>query len=495
MFQRLLLALVAGIVSGSLLALAFPPADLGWIAFLSLVPLFWLIRYGTLKEIAAGSAAFGLVFFGLLLYWILLFGTAAFLALILSQTAWVVVAMVTAWILKEQLPEGSTFISFPLAFVAGEYLRGLFPFGGFTWGGLGYSQHENFGILPLASYTGVWGLALVVAAVNALVGEGLVRVRRDPAPALALFVAAVAPVVLPLFVPTSEPDGATVRIAMVQGNTSEGTSDPRADDLKVLENHIRLTQEIQPGDVALALWPESSFDTNPLAEPSFREMLLETIRRANVPFLVGATIEVGEDRFFNTSLFFQADGNLAGRYEKMHLVPMGEYVPARGLLAPVFEQLERVPRDGIPGKEPKVFEIPAGRFASVICYENTFPSLVRSFVNRGGRFLVVSTNNSSYGRTAASEQHVAFSQVRAAEHRMWVAHVALTGISAVIAPDGEVRERTELFEPALLSPNIRFATGTTFYAQWGDWLPISALIVVIGVALLALVRWTLVARR
>jgi apolipoprotein N-acyltransferase len=78
---------------------------------------------------------------------------------------------------------------------------------------------------------------------------------------------------------------------------------------------------------------------------------------------------------------------------------------------------------------------------------------------------------------------------------MWVAHVALTGISAVIAPDGEVRERTELFEPALLSPNIRFATDTTFYAQWGDWLPISALTVVIAVALLALVRWTLVARR
>jgi apolipoprotein N-acyltransferase len=493
MFQRLLLALVAGIVSGSLLALAFPPADLGWIAFLSLVPLFWLIRYGTLKEIAAGSAAFGLVFFGLLLYWIRLFGTAAFLGLILSQTAWVAAAMVTAWLLREQLPNGWKLLSFPLAFLAGEYLRGLFPLGGFTWGGLGYSQHDNLMILRLASYTGVWGLTFLVAGLNALIGEGVLRLRGRASPVLGLL--AVATVAGPSFLPATEPDGATVRIAMVQGNTSEGTSDPRADDLEVLENHIRLTQEIQPGDVALALWPESSFDTNPLAQSSFREMLLETIRRANVPFLIGAIIEAGEDRFFNTSLFFQPDGNLAGRYEKMHLVPMGEYVPARGLLEPVFEQLQRVPRDGIPGKEPKVFEIPAGRFASVICYENTFPSLVRSFVNRGGRFLVVSTNNSSYARTAASEQHVAFSQVRAAEHRMWVAHVALTGISAIIAPDGEVRERTGLFEPALLTPNIRFATGTTFYARWGDWLPLSTLTVVIAVALLALVRWTLVTRR
>ena len=148
-------------------------------------------------------------------------------------------------------------------------------------------------------------------------------------------------------------------------------------------------------------------------------------------YIVGATLDAPGGRFRNVSLFFRSDGSTAGSYVKMHLVPFGEYVPARRLLAGWIRELDRVPLDGIAGRSPTVFSLPQGAFASVICYETGYPELVRSFVARGARMIVVSTNNSSYLRTAASAQMVAISQLRAAEERMWVAQAALTGISAV----------------------------------------------------------------
>jgi apolipoprotein N-acyltransferase len=447
-------------------------------------------------------------FFGLLVSWIRLFGMPAYLALISTQTAWVVLALLVGRRLQGGAGRGESggspaegwgVLAFPLAFLAGEYLRSHFPLGGFPWGGLGYSQHDHPALLRLAAYTGVWGLTLLVTTVNVLLARALLRLggrpgsrpleSRPPKPRLLGAVgwlgAAAALALAPAALPAPEPDGASARLALVQGNAPQG-DDFHADDLQVLRNHIRLTETLEPGSVSLVVWPEGSVEQDPFSNARFGAALEETIRGVRAPFMVGATLEAPGDRFRNTSLFLRPDASLAGRYEKIHLVPFGEYVPARALLEPLFQELQRVPRDGIPGQEHTVFSIPEGRFASIICYESTFPDLVRTFVNRGARLLVVSTNNSSYERSGASEQHLAFSQLRAAEHRMWVAHAALTGISGVVAPSGQVVARTGLFEPALLTPTVRFATERTIYARFGDWLPIGATAVVGGFFLLSI---------
>jgi apolipoprotein N-acyltransferase len=228
--------------------------------------------------------------------------------------------------------------------------------------------------------------------------------------------------------------------------------------------------------VALVVWPESSLGHDPFSDPALLDPLLGSIRQTGAAFVVGATIEAPGGRFRNVTLFFRSDGTPDGSYVKMHLVPFGEYVPARRLLAGWIRELDRVPLDGVAGRTPTVFALPQGRFASVICYETAYPELVRSFVARGARLIVVSTNNASFLRTAASAQMVAISQLRAAEQRMWVAQAALTGISAVIAPSGRVVARTGLFRPAVLTPTIRFATTTTVYGRYGDWLPVAVLV-------------------
>jgi len=145
-----------------------------------------------------------------------------------------------------------------------------------------------------------------------------------------------------------------------------------------------------------------------------------------------------------------------------------------------IHELDKVPADGVPGTSPTVFSLPQGKFGTIICYETAYPELVGSFVAKGARMIVVSTNNASYRRTPASAQMVAISQLRAAEQRLWVAQSALTGISAVIAPTGQVVERTKLFDTKVLTPTIRFATTRSVYGRFGDWLP--AILFVVALA-------------
>ena len=124
----------------------------------------------------------------------------------------------------------------------------------------------------------------------------------------------------------------------------------------------------------------------------------------------------------------------------------------------------------------------------MICYETAYPELVGSFVAKGARMIVVSTNNASYRRTPASAQMVTLSQLRAAEQRMWVTQSALTGISAVIAPTGKVVEQTKLFETRVMTPTIRFATTRTPYGRFGDWFPAAVLLLGLAAMVAGAVR-------
>lgn len=465
-------------MSGAATALAFPPADLGWLGLVSLAPLAFVFRRARRLVVASAAGAFGVVFFGMLVSWILLFGYAAFISLVLLQTAWVVAVLVAGTAIRDRLPAGLRPIGFATAFVAGEYLRAHLPFTGFTWGGLGYTQHDAIWILRLAPYTGVWGISFLAALTGALVAEGAAELRSSWKRSLTPLLIAAAIAALPAALPVVEPDGPAARVAAIQGNQPEDPADPGSDDLSVLLNHARLTQRLDTAGLAMVIWPEGAAGSDPLDDPELSEPLAESIRQAGVPFLVGARIEAGANHFRNRSLFFGPDAALRGHYDKTRLVPFGEFVPFRRFLTPLIKELEKVPKDGIPGRSLEIFEIPEGKFASVICFESTFPDLVANFVKRGARFIAVITDNASFKRTAASRQHLVFSQLRAAENRVWVAHVAVTGISGIVAPDGRVVESTGLFEEATLRATVRFATRATIYTRWGDWFPIGCVVFV-----------------
>lgn len=457
---------------------------MGYLAFVSLLPLVLAFSADRIRDTFWGAIGFGIAFFSLLLMWIRIFGNLAFASLVIQQTLMLAGGLVLArailFGLGSGVGEGWRRATFAPAFLAVEYLRSHIPYGGFPWGGLGYSQHDSEWMLRSAAYGGVWGITLLLAAANSTVAELFVRARKRKRAAVVPLLSVAALLVSTAFLPVSEPLGEPLRLAMVQGNAPEGLDDPHADDLTVFANHVRLTEALTPGEVSLVVWPESSIDQDPASHPEFGVPLREIVLQTGAHFLVGTTIILPGDRFWNTSIFISPDGEEAGRYIKMRLVPFGEFVPARSLFEPWVEELRQVPLDGVPGSAPTVFQVPEGKFGSVICFESTFPGFVREFVKRGAGFLVVSTNNSSFQRSHASRQHLAFSQLRAAEHRMWVAHTALTGISAVISPDGSILENTDLFEPALLTPTVRMATTRTAYGRFGDWVAYTSIAVVLA---------------
>lgn len=482
--------LLAGVVSGVATALAFPPADIGPLAFVALVPLALVFRatdgpQGWRRAGVAGLG-FGGAFFALLLPWIHLFGLAAYLLLVSLETVIVAAGLVAGVALRRSLPADLKVLAFPAAILAGEFVRSHVPLGGFPWGGLGYSQHNDAAVLHLASYAGVWGVGFLVALVNALVAEAVAALRRSPTRAVALLAGAGALGVAPFLLPVTTPHGSPLTIGLVQRAPPDPGASAAAQQAQSQTEEAALTEAMvsdHPG-IGLVVWPESSYDVYPLAEDFDGAPLVSAIQASHAWFVVGASLDASEGtahpRFRNESLFFAPDGSIIARYVKLHLVPFGEYVPARRLLPGWIHELDRVPADGIPGTDATVFSLPQGRFASVICYETAYPELVGAFVAKGARMIVVSTNNSSYGRSAASAQMLAISQLRAAEQRMWVAQAALTGISAVIDPSGRVVERTGLFTSATLTSTVWLATRRSPYGVAGDWLP--ALVLLAGAA-------------
>ncbi|MEO7804196.1 MAG: hypothetical protein ABIS70_06725, partial [Actinomycetota bacterium] len=134
--------LLSGAISGLLLAASFPPLDLGWVAFVALVPLALVSRTDDRRKIAFAGASFGVIFFGCLLYWIRLFGLPAYVGIVVLEASIFTLVLCAALFARRGLPAHLKFVAFALAILAGEYIRGHVPFGGFTWGGLAYSQHN-----------------------------------------------------------------------------------------------------------------------------------------------------------------------------------------------------------------------------------------------------------------------------------------------------------------------------------------------------------------
>jgi len=470
----------AGAAAGLILLAAFPPTDQRWVAVPALVPLLLALRGASWRQGLAVGFAHGAVFFGLLLWWISGFGLVAWagLAVVLALFSGVYGALAAR---AAALGVAGRILGIPLLWIGIEMMRGRLPYGGFTWGGLGYSQQGGGPLLALARIGGVHlvGLALVVAA--ALLAEALMTVRGPGrrwmwATGGALLIV-LAPALLP--VGLAGPQAGTMDIAAIQGNvprgifTGVGRGRTGPEDLVIIRNHIEVTRRLlgePPPD--LVIWPENAFDRDPFRNAELFEPVQGLARAVGSPFVIGAILE-GDETFRNSNLYLDVAGRVQDVYDKVHLVPFGEYVPfafARDLV-PILDR--EIPVDGTPGDRVVVFDTPAGRVGTVICFESTFPELVRASVRGGAQVIVVTTNNASYGTSPASAQHLAMSRVRAIEHGRPLIQAAISGISAIVMPDGEIVERAGLFTPALLRAEVPLTTGTTPYTRYGSGIEIA----------------------
>jgi apolipoprotein N-acyltransferase len=447
----------------------------------ALFPALWAVRGGGVRRGALLGLVFGIAYFGVLMSWLLPITGLGWFVLVAGQALFTsLVFAFTASIWRDEAPIRSA-LGFGAGWAAVEWIRGAWPLGGFTWGGLGYSQHDNPLLLPLASIVGVWGISMVVAAFNALLLAASLRVRIARIGAGRIVATAALLSVGPGLIPLPGPDGSPVDVAVVQGNVPKfvAVESRIIEDRIVTENHAAQHLRLAADPPELAVWPENAVDRDPTRDPELRPLVTGAIRSVGSYTLVGAITERADGRLLNEDLLYTPEAQVVGRYTKNHLVPYGEYVPFRRYLSWI-RALEQVPRDLVAGEGPGVFDIPAGRFAAVICFENAFPDLVRRFVARDAGFLVVSTNNATFLRTPASAQHVVMSELRAVENGRWVVHAAISGISAIIDHRGRVMGETALFKPALLRADIPQGSVRTIFSRIGGWVPLLFFIGAVG---------------
>jgi apolipoprotein N-acyltransferase len=352
-------------------------------------------------------------------------------------------------------------VALPGAIAVVEVFRWSWPFGGVPLSSLAVGQVAG----PLAPALRVGG-ALLLVEVTVVVGVTLAAAfhRRWVAAGVGAAVV-VAAMGIAAVAPRGEQTG-TLRVALVQGGGEQGTSDDETDDREVFLRQLRASEQVE-APVDLVVWPEDVVDVEgPIADTREGGELADLARRLDAPVIAGIVEGVDDEHFANYSAVYDADGEVVDRYDKVHRVPFGEYVPLRSLIEPLGGGA--LPeRDAIIGDRPALLDTPAGRVAVAISWEIFFGDRVREGVERGAELVLNPTNGSSFTGTLVQTQQVATSRMRAIESGRWVAQVAPTGFSAIVEPDGTVDQRTSVSEQAVVQGTVGLRTGTTWYTRHG----------------------------
>ena len=463
--EELPLRLAGAVLAGMLLYLAFPPVDAPWLAPVGVAVLALLCRGQTARRGALLGLTTGLSLFLPLVEWTAtIAGPAALVALALLQAAFLA-------LLGALLPAVLRLPAWPLwtaaLWVLSEALRSRIPFGGFPWGRLAFSQGDS-SLTPLAALGGAPFVSFVVALLGGVLAWAVLALRRRPAAAVTVTLAAAgaalgAAALVPL--PVS---GEPVQVAVVQGNVPRLGLGFNAQRAAVLANHVAATRElaadVRAGRVPapdLVVWPENASDIDPFRDPAAFASIDAAVRDIGVPVLVGAVLQGPGDGLSNAGIVWDPVTGPGERYVKRHPVPFGEYIPFRPLVRALTAKVDLVPRDFVAGTDVGVLDVGPVRVGDVICFEVAYDDLVRDAVTAGGEVLVVQTNNATFGRSGETAQQLAMGRLRAVEHGRAVLVAATSGISAVIAPDGSLVDSAPVFTREVLSAQVPTRSGTT----------------------------------
>ena len=473
--------LVASVVTGLTLGLAFPPYGIWPLAPLAVAASTRVARGQTVRRALLLGMVTGLAFFGLLLRWLTVIGPDAWILLSALEAAFVAVMFVgVAHVQRLRL--------WPLwtacLWVAAELARSYVPFGGFPWGRLAFSQ-AGTPFAPLAALGGMPVLTFAVALSGALLLALLTAVLDRGGAGAARLLLAGAAVAVPLAgyavpVPTG---GRQVTAAIVQGNVPRTGLDAFGQRAAVLDNHVEATRTLarevaagQQPQPQLVLWPENSTDIDPYADPTAAAAIQGAVDAIGVPTLVGAVVANPADphTVLNVGIVWAPStapggGGPGDRYEKRHPVPFGEYIPFRSVLTRYITRLRRIPEDFAPGEKPGLLDVGGVRIGDVICFEVAYDGIVRDVTAGDPQLLVVQTNNATYGHSGQPDQQLAMSRLRAIETGRTVLVAATSGFSAVIAPDGRLVASSAEFERWVYDGPVTLRTGETLATRVGAW--------------------------
>jgi apolipoprotein N-acyltransferase len=250
----------------------------------------------------------------------------------------------------------------------------------------------------------------------------------------------------------------------------------------VLDAHLLASDRIRP-PVDLVLWPEDVVDVSTEgavdASPEGADVAAVAVR-LDAPLVAGVVEDAGPEHFRNASVVWSAEGQIIDRYDKVHRVPFGEYVPGRSLIKHVVN-LDVISRDALAGRGPGLIRTPVGRFGVVISYEVFFADRARAATRAGGSLLLVPTNASSFKTSQVPSTEVATAQLRAIENGRDLAQAAPTGFGGFIDNHGRLLQRTVLSRRQVLQRTMHLRTGRTLYVRFGD-TPVALLAVALVTA-------------
>jgi apolipoprotein N-acyltransferase len=541
--------LAPALVTAGLLWLCYFPADCGWLAWVALVPLLVLVRSPARPwRVYLAAWAGGLAFYWPVLQWMRVADPRMYATWAILATYCATYVPLAVWLLR-RLDRGTRLppsVTLPLVWTALEYVRAHLATG-FPWYFLGHTQHDALPVIQVADLGGAYAVTFLVAAVNGLLFEVLYRRARlrslfglpdVPArwPGSALQAAGVGLLLAATvgygYYRLGQADFADgPRVALIQGNLdqrirNQAAASGGAQAMKTMLGHYTALCDqaaAQQPKPALLVWPETSHpdgwgemgagfprdrlppDLLPADGSDWPARVLHRLNaalftaaagwRTDVLFGVNTDVAVDRDRVerYNSAVLVRPDGSTAGRYDKMHRVPFGEYVPLRDWL-PWMNAFAPYDSDYSirPGETYTRFPLGAYRFGVIICYEDTDPSLARQYVAPGAEpvdFLLNLSNDGWFDGSSEHEQHLAICRFRAVECRRSVARAVNMGISAVIDPNGRV---TALPGPTwaaskkvagVVTAAVPIDRRGSLYAAWGDWLP-AACWLMVGAGLL-----------
>ena len=449
-----MVALLLSALSGALLSAAYQPVGKWWVAPIAIAAHMYALSLTSRKVLS--TFVFALTVNLIVLHWSSTF---------VGSVPWIILALgMSLFYLPLSLVSRWGMSSYPMIFILMEEVRNRFPFGGFGWVRVAYTQADA----PYSKIAAIGG-ASALSALAVLLGLILFYASTKKWSTVTLF-----PFLLLLIPVNVNAIGAT-NVLMIQGNVPQMGLDFNSRAKAVFNNHFVKTESELKKDsnVDFVLWPENSVDVDPFQNTDVGQSL-DSIQK---PLIIGAIVEKGNS-ILNTSILW--GGDLPPTYIKQHLTPFGEYIPLRSLASVISPYTDRV-KDFVPGQGQVFFKVKDAVIAPVICFELVDDQLLHTAA-LSSNILAVQTNSATFGMSAESAQQLAMTRVRAIEHGRNIVSVSTTGYSAVIDSNGKVLKKTSMGTAEAIRAEVELLEGNTPRNSAGDWALIGVLMVLFVVA-------------
>ena len=466
-------------LSGLLLAGALPHLDWGWLAWVGLIPFLAQFPFRNKRTAFWHGFTLGVFCLGVMAYWVGVFA-GHIIGPALSVLGWALVTAYQAFYLgvfavgAQWLARRGVWawrLGVPALWAVVEWWRQSGSLG-LGWGDLAYTQHFALPILQVTKLTGIWGLAFLIVLVNVALAERLKAPKtRSRFP---IAVGALVSGVLTYGFATIQEEhlAPTFTAAALQGDINQNVDQNAAYNARVVQTFNAQSRDAARQGAALVVWPETAYPDYLQNYDADRGQVAAVLQQNHQTALIGGVeYDWIQHKNANSLLLMTPAGNVTGSYQKRQLVPFGEFVPGRSWM-PFLEALHVTTFDmkAGAGTQSLLDGGPGiGKIGATICFESSYPRFLREQVKRGAGLLVISTDDTWFGRTAAARQHSAIAAVRAAETDRYLVRSAATGVSQVVSPTGQVLAEADLFQPAVVAAPVQSRSTLTPYVRWGDW--------------------------